>query len=57
MSMDTFKDRQQLEDIHGRGNAPWQMWTHASPLQAHAKTPALLPAPVIREPAVRMRMV
>ena len=26
MSMDTFKDRQQLEDIHARGNAPWQVW-------------------------------
>jgi glucose-1-phosphate cytidylyltransferase len=26
MSMDTFKDRQQLEDIYGRGNAPWQVW-------------------------------
>ncbi len=26
MSMDTFKDRQQLEDIYTRGNAPWQVW-------------------------------
>jgi glucose-1-phosphate cytidylyltransferase len=26
MSMDTFKDRQQLEDIYARGNAPWQIW-------------------------------
>jgi glucose-1-phosphate cytidylyltransferase len=24
MSMDTFKDRQQLEDIYARGNAPWE---------------------------------
>ena len=25
-SMDTFKDRQQLEEIYARGNAPWQVW-------------------------------
>lgn len=26
MSMDTFKDRQQLEEIYSRGNAPWEVW-------------------------------
>jgi len=26
-SMDTFKDKQRLEDLHGRGEAPWQIWT------------------------------
>jgi len=26
MSMDTFKDRQQLEDIYTRGKAPWEVW-------------------------------
>jgi glucose-1-phosphate cytidylyltransferase len=26
-SMDTFKDRQQLEDIFAGGNAPWQIWS------------------------------
>lgn len=25
-SMDTFKDRQQLEEIYSRGNAPWEVW-------------------------------
>ena len=25
-SMDTFKDRQQLEEIYARGNAPWEVW-------------------------------
>ncbi|MGB7218691.1 MAG: sugar phosphate nucleotidyltransferase [Vicinamibacterales bacterium] len=25
-SMDTFKDRQQLEEIYARGNAPWEIW-------------------------------
>lgn len=26
MSMDTFKDRQQLEEIYARGGAPWEVW-------------------------------
>jgi glucose-1-phosphate cytidylyltransferase len=26
MSMDTFKDRQQLEDIYESGRAPWEVW-------------------------------
>jgi glucose-1-phosphate cytidylyltransferase len=26
MAMDTFKDRQLLEDIHARGDAPWEVW-------------------------------
>ena len=26
MAMDTFKDRQQLEDIQAQGNAPWEVW-------------------------------
>ena len=24
--MDTFKERQELEDLYGRGNAPWAVW-------------------------------
>ena len=24
--MDTFKERQELEDVYGRGNAPWAVW-------------------------------
>jgi hypothetical protein len=27
--MDTFKDRQQLEEIYVRGNAPWEVWNGA----------------------------
>jgi glucose-1-phosphate cytidylyltransferase len=34
MSMDTFKDRQQLEEINVRGNAPWQVWN--GPATKHA---------------------
>jgi glucose-1-phosphate cytidylyltransferase len=26
MSMDTFKDRHQLEEIHASGRAPWEVW-------------------------------
>ena len=25
-SMDTFKDRQQLESLYSRGAAPWEVW-------------------------------
>ena len=28
--MDTFKDRQQLEDLYTRGNAPWELWKRAN---------------------------
>lgn len=31
MPMDTFKDRQRLEELHVRGNAPWQVWNTAQP--------------------------
>jgi hypothetical protein len=24
--MDTFKDRQVLEDLYGQGSAPWEIW-------------------------------
>jgi glucose-1-phosphate cytidylyltransferase len=40
MSMDTFKDRQQLEDIYdkGHGHAPWEVWNHnkVSTVKAYA---------------------
>jgi glucose-1-phosphate cytidylyltransferase len=26
--MDTFKEKQDLEDVFGRGNAPWAVWNH-----------------------------
>jgi glucose-1-phosphate cytidylyltransferase len=34
MAMDTFKDRQQLEEIYARGNAPWEVWNGS---RAHAR--------------------
>lgn len=27
-SMDTFKDKQQLEELYARGQAPWEVWKH-----------------------------
>ena len=29
--MDTFKERQLLEDMHGRGQAPWEVWKAHAP--------------------------
>ncbi|MGH7176443.1 MAG: sugar phosphate nucleotidyltransferase [Tepidisphaeraceae bacterium] len=37
--MDTFKERQTLEDLHARGTAPWEMWSrrnHVDPSAAPA---------------------
>jgi glucose-1-phosphate cytidylyltransferase len=28
-AMDTFKDKQILDDMYARGHAPWQVWNHA----------------------------
>jgi len=35
MAMDTFKDRQQLEEIYARGNAPWELWNARQSLDAY----------------------
>jgi glucose-1-phosphate cytidylyltransferase len=38
MSMDTFKDRQQLEEIYARGSAPWEVWTgNGTPSDAYLR--------------------
>jgi glucose-1-phosphate cytidylyltransferase len=31
VSMDTFKERQALEEMYAAGNAPWTMWAHKRP--------------------------
>ena len=43
--MDTFKDKQTLDDIYARGHAPWQVWNHSS-------QPG--PAPRVAKPSARM---
>ncbi len=42
MSMDTFKDRQQLEEIYARGNAPWEVWNENRVAPLTARTPERL---------------
>ena len=27
--MDTFKDKQQLDDMYSRGEAPWEVWKNS----------------------------
>jgi len=31
--MDTFKERQELEDVYSKGNAPWALWNHQHELK------------------------
>jgi glucose-1-phosphate cytidylyltransferase len=31
--MDTFKERQELEDVYSKGNAPWVVWNHQDEFQ------------------------
>lgn len=30
VSMDTFKDKQVLDDLYATGNAPWEVWKHSA---------------------------
>jgi glucose-1-phosphate cytidylyltransferase len=36
-SMDTFKDKQRLDDLYARGDAPWTIWNSAPPRGAAAE--------------------
>ena len=36
MAMDTFKDRQQLEEIYAAGHAPWETWHDHRTAASHA---------------------
>ena len=51
-SMDTFKDKQRLDDLYARGDAPWVVWKSAlsqgaAPEPGPRKNPAVKPASVI----------
>jgi glucose-1-phosphate cytidylyltransferase len=35
--MDTFKDKQMLDDMYASGSAPWQVWNHASQVTTTAE--------------------
>jgi glucose-1-phosphate cytidylyltransferase len=28
--MDTFKDKQRLDELYAKGNAPWQVWANGN---------------------------
>lgn len=43
-SMDTFKDKQQLDDLYARGDAPWVVWNSHS-------TPAAVPGSAEEKPS------
>ena len=45
VAMDTFKDKQMLDDIYASGHAPWQVWNHA---------PQVMPTTRINEARTRM---
>jgi glucose-1-phosphate cytidylyltransferase len=34
-SMDTYKEKQQLDDLHSRGETPWCVWKNDAPQAAH----------------------
>jgi glucose-1-phosphate cytidylyltransferase len=40
--MDTFKERQQLEDLWSKGDAPWQVWTKDGRQHTAPKPPLVL---------------
>jgi glucose-1-phosphate cytidylyltransferase len=42
--MDTFKDKQGLDDVYARGDAPWELWKRAAPAPAPAAAPLQLQA-------------
>jgi NDP-sugar pyrophosphorylase family protein len=35
-AMDTFKDKQQLDDLYERGDAPWEVWKKTNDESAKA---------------------
>jgi glucose-1-phosphate cytidylyltransferase len=39
-AMDTFKDRQSLEELHSKGTAPWTLWNSAA--AASSREPVIL---------------
>lgn len=41
--MDTFKDKQRLDDLYARGNPPWQVWKTGNGANGNPATPQRLP--------------
>lgn len=41
--MDTFKDKQMLDDLHANGHAPWQVWNRSPPVMSTPRETKLRP--------------
>jgi glucose-1-phosphate cytidylyltransferase len=55
-AMDTFKDKQTLDDMYARGHAPWQVWNHAHPqegMPASGRTKLKPPVGAVHATGVR----
>lgn len=52
-AMDTFKDKQMLEDIYGSGKAPWEVWKHGAKAMPTSKVRQ--PRPGLMSPGVAAR--
>jgi hypothetical protein len=46
--MDTFKDKQLLEDMHASGNVPWQVWKTETPVRVTKSSVVSLPVAVLK---------
>jgi glucose-1-phosphate cytidylyltransferase len=49
-SMDTFKEKQELDDLYSKGNAPWQLWKRSGkgPAFVSPRTPGAKPGIEVR---------
>jgi glucose-1-phosphate cytidylyltransferase len=54
-TMDTFKDKQILDDMYARGHAPWQVWNQAHLEDMPASQRTKLKPRVVAAPATGMR--
>ena len=52
-AMDTFKDKQMLDDIYASGRAPWQVWSHSSDERLAPRIAQTTAGIVSTRPAVR----
>jgi glucose-1-phosphate cytidylyltransferase len=54
-SMDTFKDKQHLDDLYARGNAPWEVWKSKPVPAARVSSPSRVAFSVRRSAAKAKR--
>jgi len=46
--MDTFKDKQMLDDLYNTGKAPWEVWKEDGGKNEKGSSPAVVQGPVER---------